>query len=63
MAPRIRVWGLLTWYISTNITLSGEVRLTLWRSSLTMAAIVLITTSRLRLLWLRMVGRIANCEG
>lgn len=55
--------GVLTWYISTNITLSGEVRLTLWRSSLTMPAIVLITTSRLRLLWLRMVGRMANCGG
>lgn len=53
---------LLTWKISTSITLSGAVRLTLWRSSLTRPAIVLITTSRFRLLWLRMVGRIANCD-
>lgn len=50
----------LTWYISTKITLSGLVSETLWELSMR-PAIVLITTSRLRRLWLRIVGRIAYC--
>lgn len=47
-----------TWKISIRMTLSGAVRLTLWRGAMSEATF-LITSSRLSVLCARKVGRMA----